>query len=171
VKTPRNIGAIALLVGLLAAAPAGAETGEGLLWAAPTFDVAFDGRPGTRYGAGVQAGYRHGLADDWDLEAVASWAAFPGDERADLGGLAVGPAYVVDASRWRMGLHASVGVFASPWTRRWPIDAGVGLGMTVEYRIASRLAVGARAEYRRLVRAWMDLDGTVTTALWVGARF
>jgi len=172
VGTPWNIVRFVVAVALLAPASAArADTGDDTLWAAPTFDVAFDRRDGTRYGGGVQAGYRRGLADDWNLEVVASWAAFPGAGRSDLGGIAIGPSYVVDASRWALRLHVAVGAFASPWTGRWPIDLGAEAGATLEYRVLPALGVALRAGYRRLARSWLDMDGAVSAALCISGWF
>jgi hypothetical protein len=172
VETWRNTARILALGCLLAPVrQARADTGDDTLWAAPTFDVAFLGSAGTRYGAGVQAGYRRGLADDWNLEVVASWAAFPGAETLDLGGLSIGPSYVVDAARWTLAVHVAAGAFASPWSRRWPIDLGLEAGALLAYRVRTGVEIGARATYRRLVRSWDALDGTVSTALFVAAWF
>ncbi len=172
VEVLRNITPIMIAVVLLnPVCDARADTGDNTVWAAPTFDVAFTRDAGTRYGAGVQAGYRRGLTDDWNLEVAASWAALPGSNQSDLSGLAVGPAYVVDAARWTLQLHAAVGAFASLWTHRWPIDLGLEAGVTLEYRVIAPLGIGLRAAYRRLVRSWDDLDGIVSAALFVAAWF
>lgn len=144
-----------------------ADTNDDVLWAAPTFDIAFERPLGTRYGAGLQAGYQRGLADDWNLDIVASWAAFPGRHRGDLLGLTLGPAYVVDASRWILALHLAPGVFASPWTHRWPIDGGIEAGITLEHRLRQSASLGIRVAYRRLIRSWDALDGTISAAFFV----
>lgn len=156
---------------LLPVCQARADADDDTLWLAPTFDVAFLREEGPRYGAGIQAGYRRGLADDWNLEVVASWTAFPGPDAADLGGLAIGPSYVVDAAHWTLALHAAAGAFASPWTRRWPIDLGLEAGVRLEYRVLTSLGVGVRAGYRRQVRAWNALDGLVSAAVFVAGWF
>lgn len=167
-RTPRNIAVFLIPLALITPAiDADAAPGDDVLWAAPTFDVSFERHLGTRYGAGVQAGYRRGLKDDWNLDVVASWAVFPGRQRGDLLGLALGPAYVVDASRWILALHLAPGVFASPLTHRWPVDAGIEAGITLEHRFRQPVSLGIRVAYRRLIRSWNALDGTLSTAVFV----
>jgi hypothetical protein len=170
----RSAGAwAAVLPILLVASGAAASQGEHAVLAGLSYDRL--GRTGdaAAHGFGVRVGYRYGLRDDWTLLASASYAGFLGPgARSDLASLTVGASYLIDAVSWIPELYAAVGWFgplarSSPWKQ----DFGVVGGAALEWRRVRAFGVGARLEYRWLVRNRDATPGALSVGLYVARYF
>jgi hypothetical protein len=137
-----------------------------------TWDSAWPVSGSTLHGLGVQAGYHGHVAEDWTLWVNGSYAGFPETgRRADLAGLSVGATYLLDTGSWVPEVHAGVGVFGSPATGAWPVDAGIVAGASLEWRGLPGIGLGIRAEWRYLIRNRADWQSFLSVGPQVTFRF
>lgn len=154
------------------ASPARAAEGENSLIAGVGYDRLLEPVDGGGNGFGVLLGYRRGLADDWNLHAVATYSAhFGGTRRADLLSVAVEASYVIDAVSWVPDVHAGVGYFGPLARRVREPDLGLVAGIGVEYRRWREVGFGVRADYRFLVLHRDDTKGSMMINAFVARYF
>jgi len=128
------------------------------------------GDPG--HGMGSHVGFRYMLADDWTLLATASYAAFIGPEPAcDLGAIAVGVAYLIDAVSWVPDFFAGAAFLTGVGHREVGLDLGLLAGMGLEYRPFREFGVGARGEYRMPIVHFSDIPGVLSVGVYVVRHF
>ena len=157
---------------LLATTPAWASVGENSILAGLSYDQVIRTGSVPVHGLGVRLAYRRAVADDWNVFAAASYAGLLGPRgRSDLGSVVAGAAYVIDVATWVPEVYAAVGWFGSVATRTWREDFGVLGGGGLEYRRWRAFGVGARVEYRWMVRNRDATPGALSVALYFAHYF
>ena len=163
---------LALLGVLLVATPARADLGDISLVTGLSWDHAFRTDDRATDGLGALFGMRVGVADDWRMFAVGTYAGYVGrGARSDLMSLSVGASYLLDVVNWVPEFYAAVGYFGPGTSKVFKPDVGLVAGGGIEYRRYKEFGVGVRAEYRVLFRNLDECNGALAVGLFVAYHF
>lgn len=117
---------------------------------------------GDTHGAGVSVEYRYAASDFFAVVIAADYAISPGDagSRAHVGNVRGGLAYTIDAVAWVPWVAATIGLYAAPQLDP-PVDAGLALGIGLDYRPARGYALGAEIWYHGLTNHFGEIPAMI----------